>query len=239
MTIPIKVINGVELVPTNKPGICKVHVHDASEKNALSWDRYVRLKAAADVIKKLGDRKTKILDVGGYDGALALFLPEYCIDLIDPATTGASLLGESVKEQSYQLTAAIDVLEHIKPSQRAAYLEELSRATERTIILNYPCRQSEEAQRLILEATDNQLIREHVRWGLPDTDWVLSTMADLRFQGHVVPYASVAIWLGQYLLLNLAPEVAPALNRYLIEHCADEPFNIPLYHLVICEREKR
>lgn len=238
MSVPIKVIDGVELVPTTA-GVSRVHVLDANKRGDLSWDRYVRLRAAADAIKKLADAETRILDVGGFDGALALFLPEHSIDLIDPATTGASLLEEPVDDQSYQLAASIDVLEHIEPSKRAAALKELSRVAQKHIVLNYPCRQSIEAQKLVFEATNNVLVREHVQWELPDSDWVLSIMADLGFRGQMVAYASVAVWLGQYLTLNLAPEAARSLNRYLVEHHADEPFSVPLYHMVVCERIAR
>jgi len=236
-SVPIKVIEGVELIPCERSGICSVRVLNAEARYNLSWDRYVRLKAAADTIKKLVTPDAGILDVGGYDGALALFLPAYKIDLIDPATTGASLLQGPAADRSYELAAAIDVLEHVVPSDRMSALEELARMARQHVVLNYPCQSTKAAQNLVLNATNNALVREHVQWELPDTDWVLSKMAELGFRGSMVSYASVAVWLGQYLTLNLAPDAAKELNRYLIEHHADEPFSAPLYHLVVCERE--
>ena len=138
---------------------------------------------------------------------------------------------------SYELAAAIDILEHIVPPERLRALKELARIARRYVVLNYPCRRSTEAQELVLKATNNALIREHVQWELPDTDWVLATMTELGFRSYSVAYGSLAVWLGQYLTLNLAPKAAQELNRYLVEHHADEPFTVPLYHLVICERE--
>ncbi len=236
--IPIQKIDGVELLSTDTVGVCRVHAYDASASKALPWDRYVRLKAAADAIRKLVSTETSILDVGGYDGALALFLPEFQLDLIDPATTGASLLHEPVADQSYEIVAAIDVLEHIVPSERKRALKELVRVARKYIVLNYPCQQTKEAQELVLKATNNALVREHVQWELPNTEWVLSCLLGYGFAGKALSHSSLAVWLGQYLTLNLAPESAKDLNRYLIEHHADEPFTTPLYHLLVFEKSK-
>lgn len=235
--VPINSIIGVELETTDTPGICKVVVKDRSTKSALSWDRFVRLKAASEAIAQNVGRETTILDVGGFDGALALFLPDYEIDLIDPATTGASLLQQPADALSYDAVTAIDALEHIAPEERDHALQELARIARKLIVLNYPCRETTEAQKLVLKATNNPLIREHVEWELPDTDNVVALMQGLDFSTKVMPHASLAVWLGQYLTLNLAPEVAQEMNRYLTDHHSDEPFSTPLYHLVVCSRE--
>lgn len=234
--VPIKPAEGVEIVPTEHPGVSKIIVVDSGAKQQLSWDRYVRLKATADEITKLVPSGARVIDVGGYDGALALFLPEYNVNLIDPATTGGSLRNNQIEDKSYELAAAIDVLEHVLPQQRESALSELTRIAQQFIVLNYPCQQTKQAQQLVFEATKNALIAEHVNWELPDTNWVLEKMAELGFHGHMKAYGSVAVWLGQYLTLNLAPKAAPALNRYLIKYHAEEPSNVPLYHLVFLQR---
>jgi hypothetical protein len=215
-----------------------VVVSDPSASSSLSWDRFVRLKAAAEAILQLAVKDTKILDVGGYDGALALFLPDHDVDLVDPATTGASWLEQPTDALSYDLVASIDALEHIAPDEREEALKEFARVARKWIVLNYPCRESTEAQKLVLKATNNQLIREHVEWELPSSEWVLSVMQDLGFSGKVTPHASLAVWLGQYLTVNLAPAVAQDLNRYLVDFHSSEPFSTPLYHLIVCSRAK-
>lgn len=235
--LPIKTISGVELIASDRPGISKVMVKDPEARFDLSWDRFVRLKAAAEAIEKIADKGIKILDVGGYDGALGLFLLGYELDLIDPATTGASILDKALRANSYDVVSAIDALEHIRPEQREAALEELARVARKWVVLNYPCVESREAQQLVFKATNNPLIREHVEWDLPSTDWVLSVMQKLGFTGELTKHSSLAVWLGQYLTLNLAPEKAADLNRYLVEHHSAEPFSRPLYHLLVCSRE--
>src|SRR5581483_4242605 len=104
-----------------------------------------------------------ILDAGGYDGALGLFLPSLQIDLIDPATTGGSVLNIPAADQCYDAVVAVDVLEHIEPSDRARALAEFARVSKQHVILNYPCRGSKPAQELALKLTNNALVREHVQ----------------------------------------------------------------------------
>ncbi|MBY0547773.1 MAG: class I SAM-dependent methyltransferase [Candidatus Obscuribacterales bacterium] len=234
--VPIRKNDGVELLPTLQEGIYSVHTTEQADAKSLSWDRYVRLNAAAEASKALALSEKRLLDVGGYDGALALFLPEFNVDLIDQATTGASILQAPAADKSYELVTAIDVLEHIPPRDRQAALGELARMSSRFIVLNYPCSESKNAQELVYRQTNNSLIKEHVEWELPNTEQVLNTMQQLGFRGHVIGHSSVAIWVGQYITLALAPQAAKELNRYLIENHADEPFSIPLYHLLVCER---
>lgn len=234
MPVPIKPIEGIELEPTEVPGISKVKITNNEPKQELSWDRFVRLKAAAEAVIAV-DAKT-VIDAGGYDGALGFFLPGVEIDLIDPATTGGSVLSIPVEDGVYDAVVAVDVLEHIEPKDRAEALSELARIGRQHVILNYPCRDSKDAQELALKLTNNSLIREHVEWELPDSDWVLEELAKYGYRSTVTPHTSIAVWLGQYVTLNLSPEAAKELNRHLVANFADEPTSKALYHLVVCER---
>lgn len=234
MAVPIVAIEGVVLDLQENRQIATARVFDASAKLNLSWDRFVRLKAAAEVIR---DRSpARLLDAGGYDGALALFLPHQEIDVIDPATTGGSVLKIPAPDGSYDAVVAVDVLEHIQPKDRARALAELARVATRLVVLNYPCQDSKSAQELALKLTNNALIKEHVQWDLPDSNWVLGELANYGFSGTVKTHTSIAVWLGQYVTLNLVPDAAKELNRHLVENYAEEPCTKALYHLVICER---
>jgi len=236
--VPIEVIDGVALIPTMQEGVANVRVRNPEVRHDLSWDRYIRLKAVADAIKGLDNSVKRIMDAGGYDGALALFLEGYEVDLFDPATTGGSLLQAPVYDQSYELTVSVDVLEHIDAALRERALAELARITRRYIVLNYPCRETTKAQKIILKATNNALIREHVEYGLPDSAWVLRTLGQHGFEGTVQPYGCMNVWIGQYLGLHLAPPaVAADLNKFLIENHAGEHSTKPLYHLLVCKKK--
>lgn len=234
MPVPIKSIDGIELEPTQVPGISKVLVTNPEAKKDLSWDRFIRLRAAADAA--IATKSRSVLDAGGYDGALGLFMPQASIDLIDPATTGGSVLQIPVADASYDVVVAIDVLEHIDPKDRARALSEFARAAKKWVILNYPCRDSKPAQELMLKLTNNSLVKEHVQWELPDSTWVLSELGKRGFKGTVQRYASIAVWLGQYVTQSLIPEVSKQLNAHLVANYAEEPSSKPLYHLIISER---
>jgi hypothetical protein len=231
--IPINISQGVELHPKGD-GIASVLVKDTTAKKHLSWDRFIRLKAVSAAV--LGIEANTILDAGGYDGALAFFLPERTIDLIDPATTGGCVLKIPANDASYDVVVAVDVLEHIEPTNRATALAEFARVARRHVILNYPCQDSKEAQELVLKLTNNQLIKEHVQWELPDSEWVLSELAKFGYSGTAKAYASIAIWLGQYVTMHLAPDAAIELNKHLVENYSDEPCSKALYHLLVCNR---
>lgn len=234
--IPIKASMGIELIPTVQEGISKVLVTNPSARMTLSWDRFIRLNATANALEQVVNTNTKILDVGGYDGALALFLPDYQIDLTDLATNRTPFLDAPIRESSYETVVAVDVLEHIDPIERKQFLEQLCKIAQRCVILNYPHKDTKAAQELVFRATNNALIREHVQWELPDTKQVLDIMQSFGFTGQTRSYGSLAVWLGQYLILNLAPNVAPNLNRYLVDNHSKEPFSIPLYELLVCNK---
>lgn len=234
MTVPINSSAGVKLEPSGIAGIARATVTDFAFENDLPWDRFVRLKRVAEVAENLAP--SNVLDAGGYDGAIAFFLKCARIDVVDSATTGGSVLNIPVTDRYYDLVTAIDVLEHIAPAERILALSEIARVANKYIVLNYPCRDSKEAQELTLKLTHNQLIREHVEWELPDSNWVTEELAKCGFQSTITPHTSIAIWLGQYLTLNLVPEAAKQLNRHLVENYPDEPTTKYLYHLVICER---
>lgn len=236
MPVPIKAIEGVELNLPEGKCIASARVLDPQKRMNLSWDRFVRLRFAAKAIEENVVASARLLDAGGYDGALALFLPEHEIDVIDAATTGGSVLEIPAANGSYDALVAVDVLEHIEPKDRTKALAEFARVATQHVILNYPCRDSKAAQELALKLTNNLLIKEHVQWELPDSDWVLSEMSKYGYSGTIHPHASIAVWLGQYVTLNLVPEAAKELNRHLVENYADEPCSRTLYHLVVCER---
>jgi hypothetical protein len=235
MTIPIEITPGVILEPSKIPGLATAIVKDLSAKTKLSWDRFVRLKKVASTLN-LTNSKT-VLDAGGYDGAIAFFLENTSTDVIDPATTGGSVLSIPVANQSYDAVIAVDVLEHIKPEDRNKALSEFTRVARKHLILNFPCTLSKEAQELVLRLTNNSLIREHVEWDLPDSKQILTELSKHGFKGSIQTHTSQAIWLGQYVVQNLLPEVGREINHYLILNHEDEETGKPLYHMIVATRK--
>lgn len=236
--VPIKKIDGIELIPTNQTGIVRVELTNPKQKNSLSWDRFVRLKKTAFYIQKHLKPGSRILDIGGYDGALAFFIEDYIHELIDPETTGLDLLELKEDGLSYDLVAAIDVLEHVPPEDRNNWLKHLLKLASKQIIINYPHRETIEAQKIIFNATGNNLIEEHCKWPLPDTKQVIEILNQGGFEANATSYGNLAVWLGQYLSMNLNPDKARDLNEYLISNHQDEPFTTPLYDLIFASKQE-
>lgn len=232
----MKLLEGLKLIPGSNEGICRVSFDDHKVKSNLTWDRYIRLNAAARVINDLKDEKSTVLDIGGFEGALALFLPSTHVEVIDPVTTGGDFASVDIEDGMFDIVSAIDVLEHIHPDQRDVFLSKLTRVARKIIILNYPSIQSKEAQEAVLAACDNKFVREHVEWPLPETGWVMGYLSALGFRCEAAEYGNIALWAGQFVASQMAGSNASELNRYLIENHSDEPFSKPLYRMVVCMR---
>lgn len=227
---------GVDLKPTTVSGICHAVVRDAEKRFDLTWDRFARLHRTAEAIGRSVNTSQSILDVGGFDGALALFLPQYDIDVLDPITTGGT--GLSITSEPYDVIVSIDALEHVAPEDRQSFLEQLCKFARTSCFINFPSRHTAAAQKLILELTNNPLVREHVEWELPDAKSVKQHLESSGFVTETKQHTSTAQWISQYLLQTVAPELAASANRHLLEHHLDDPVGSPLYHLIIGKRIK-
>lgn len=221
---------GVVLEPTERIGISRAIVIDAEKRFVLSWDRFNRLHQVAKAIQE-GTEPDRVLDVGGFDGALALFLPDFEVDVIDPITTGGT--GLDITATQYPIVVSIDAIEHIAPPDRDDFFEELIRVTSRKCFVNFPARRSVEAQRLVFELTDNPLIKEHVEWELPSTVHLCEMLIDRFMETQVIEHTSLSQWVSQYLLQTESPEIAARANSYLIRNHSGESNGITLYDLVI------
>lgn len=232
--IKLALNKGVELKATSEAGVSAVIVLDQNGRFDLTWDRFLRLHNTAEAVKQSVVASTHILDVGGFDGALAMFLPGYSLDVIDPITTGGT--GHSITTGSYDAVVSIDALEHVPPSDRESFTRELCNASRKDIFINFPGQQSVGAQQLVFELTDNPLVKEHVIWELPDKQEVKNWMVDAGFEVIVTQHTSVAQWISQYLLQTISPDAAAKVNRHLVENYLAEPVGTPLYDLLIGRR---
>lgn len=226
---------GVELRQLSA-GIAHAVVIDEKRRFELSWDRFIRLHNTASAVKERIPEATSILDVGGFDGSLAMFLPEFPIDVIDPITTGGS--GLSIPSEAYEVVVSIDALEHVPPPDRESFLKQVSTASSHKCFINFPARHTLKAQQLIYELTGNPLVKEHVDWQLPDRDEVRELLEQNGFDVETAGYASLAQWVSQYMLQTVSPEIGATVNKYLIEEHLSEPVGVWLYDLVIGTRRQ-
>lgn len=233
--IKLEMVSGIELSPTPVSGLVRVVVNDYESKFALSWDRYQRLKSVAASIEELATPGDTILDIGGFDGALALFLPDYQVDMLDPATTSGST--RALLDHSYKLVVSVDVLEHIAPQERDSFVQEHIRIASRHCLLNFPSRKTAEAQQLVFELTGNPLIKDHALWELPEGVEVAARLRESGFEVKIVEHTSLTQWLSQYVLQTMSPEAGGAVKQFLLDNHSDEPDGSTLYELVIASKK--
>lgn len=229
---------GVRLVPTKKPGISKVEVLNEESRYDLPWDRFMRFDAVSSHLRRIvGDKRTvTILDVGGFDGAFAMFVPGHEVHIVDSATTGGSGLNIPVDDKFYQVVVSIDAIEHLATAERGLLLAEIARVTAELCMVNFPHASSLPVQKLILSLTNNPYIREHVELGLPERGWVCDQLSKSGLSCQAIPNTSLAMYVSQFTLQNILPDKAAEVSRYLVRTHREEPFSAPLYLLVIATR---
>lgn len=223
---PIKNVGGISLRPTTVEGIATVQVEDGSCKGELAWDRYMRLSETAVEMQICIDAigpDAKVLDVGGFDGALAFFLPQCSMHLIDPLTTGGTGTKIPVPDESYDVVASIDAIEHVHPQHRRAFVAELCRVSKHFVIINYPSSASMPAQQVVYKLTGNRYIGEHVEYLLPETANVLSWLAEEGCSTKVRSHTSTAVWVAHFTLSSLQPDAGKIIGRHLKENYLSGP----------------
>lgn len=216
----------------------------ASAIAALPWDRYMRLEAAAREVRalagELGHALT-IIDLGGFEGALALFLPEHEVYVVDPATTGGSGLSLDSGDQSFDVSVSLDVIEHLLKDERPQFLGEQLRVSSHLCLVGYPSASSIAAQEVVLEITDDRQVHEHIEFGLPDDDYIKSTLEKMGAVVDFKPHTAISLWATYAALSGLNSMAAALLSKYLIDierkhhRSSDEPC---VYQLAIARRVK-
>ena len=167
----------------------------------LGFDRYQRFRAAAELIRDLApEGGLEVLDVGTFDAALADFLPGYrvtpCDNLIRPPDQGLPLADGAVP-----VVCALDVLEHVAPSERGFFLAELARVASRAVVLGFPAPQAAAAEDLVLRLTGSPWLGQHRQHGLPDPAEVETVLDRLGLGWQRRPNACLPSWTAMMLLM--------------------------------------
>jgi hypothetical protein len=154
------------------------------------------------IVGKLSGTPRTVLDAGGVPDLLSRYLPPGAEVVTANITPPADLLIQGVElpveDASFDLVTSVDVLEHIGPDDRPAFVSELARAAKQRVVLCCPFGSSEhqaaeaELHKWFEQVTGerHQWLAEHVQNGLP-TDEELraafapySTSADVAFFYH-------------------------------------------------------
>ena len=166
---------------------------------SLSVNEFSRLRAVASALEQHSEGQCfSVLDVGGGDGKLAAFLEDghqYC--LVEPSINGISGERLPFDDRSFSYVVSSHVLEHIPPCERIAYLDELVNKAEHGVMLLNPffVEGSHERERLelIIDITDAEWAKEHLKCTLPKLDDVESYAEQKGLRFSAIPCGSLMV----------------------------------------------
>lgn len=152
----------------------------------LPLDVYERHKKVANYIN---DNQT-VLDVGGGLKSLSKFTKaKITVSNVDSGDIIADARNLPVKNGSYDVVTSIDVLEHIKKSDRQKFIDELFRVSKKRTIISAPFGSkehiaSEKELYIMLQKQKREVkyLTEHITIGLPTEAEVQTYLKGKRFK---------------------------------------------------------
>lgn len=141
----------------------------------LDHNQYYRLFSLAEEIKNIQSVENwSILDVGGGDGKLALFLPNSPYFLAEPSVNGISGTNLPFPDKMFDVVVSCHVLEHIPMTEREIFLDNLISKAKKAVILLNPFEIEgafvKEKLELMIEITNAQWAKEHLEYGFPTVE---------------------------------------------------------------------
>ena len=177
----------------------------------LPFDQYQRYKLVADLVERVrtGKQPLRILDVGGRTALLRKFLPNDRVELVDVEASDEKdlVLGSGgalpFLDNSFDVVAAFDTLEHVPPEFREDFVRECARVAECHVILAGPYRTPEvdEAEEILVGFMADKLgvkhryLAEHREYGLPVRAQTEQWLGDAGGRVMSVGHANLDRWL--------------------------------------------
>ena len=211
----------------------------------MIFDQYSRYKACSDLLRQTGFvAGNSVLDIGsGPECLFGQFLQDAVMNYVDPLIpidsglgriTGNIFAGE-LDGQTFDCVSAVDVLEHVPPEHRQAFLQRLASLGKNTLILGFPTSDSSDAletdkaieeQYRAIFSKDYSWLEEHHRFGLPSLDETIAQLSRLGWHCQAVGHGH-APWLRELLGFVLCAWDIPSMKNIVFE-ISDE-FNRELY----------
>ena len=191
----------------------------------LSHNQYYRFHTLATELRiRAAGRKIAVLDVGGGEGQLASFVPEFQYCLVEPITNGISAFDLPFDDASFDFVVACHVLEHIPVGEREQFIDQLMTKSREGLILLNPFQiagvDDVEQARFIFELTGAQWALEHVECGLPQIEDMYKYANDRGLTVSAKPNGSLAtttsVVLMDFIALRSgATDDWKKINRFL------------------------
>ena len=201
------------------------------------YSRQFQVKTIIDCLRQK-DQSFKLLDVGGYKGRTADFLPSDQVTVMDlfdvkePGYVKGSALEMPFKDGSFDYIVSFDVLEHIPSSKRPTFIKECVRVAKRGVIICAPHKTiaNEVAEKALndmykrLHDEEHRWLKEHIAYGIPDFSEVEKRLQKQGLQTVAFPSNKTSLWVSmqQAIFTNsqysLAAEQLTKLNTYYNRH---------------------
>jgi hypothetical protein len=226
-----------------------------------SFDRYARYAAITRAVRaSLGAGRHRVLDVGDTAGHLHTFDDGLDVVGIDVQLESLRLPGTPVAladgtrlpfpEGAFDAVVSSDVLEHVAPVGRPAFLSELSRVSRDLVVVAAPFDTPgvvgvEELVRryaLMVLGTDQPQLEEHRTNGLPHLAETVTGLTEAGGSAITVGAGNLSDWLTMMLLrfqLEARPALQPLSEGYdlLYNHAfADRNDTGPFYRYLVIAR---
>jgi len=207
----------------------------------IIFDQFSRYKACADILTKVdNDKNCSVLDVGsGSECLLGRFLPDAKISYLDPLIQNPNgidriagdITSPLLEGRSFNVVTAVDVLEHVRPDYRHAFLNKLSSLAENALILAFPSSDTTDA-----EVTDRAVdmsyrdaygseypwLREHRIYGLPSLEETKKYLENSGWSCMTTGHGH-APWLQELLGFIICAWDVPFLRKHVYQ--ISEQFN--------------
>lgn len=217
----------------------------ASEPEDMIFDQYSRYKACSDLLRQTNFvAGNSVLDIGsGPECLFGQFMPDATVNYVDPLIpigsgqgriTGNVFAGE-LDGQSFDCVSAVDVLEHVPPEHRQAFIQRFASLGKNTLILGFPCSDSSDAyatDRAIDEqyhaifGHDYPWLKEHCQYGLPSLTETVEQLNQLGWHCQSVGHGH-APWLKELLGFVICTWDIPGLKKIVLD--ISKQFNHKLY----------
>ena len=121
----------------------------------MIFDQYSRYKACSDLIRQAGfNPGNSVLDIGsGPECLFGQFMEDAVMAYVDPLIPdgtkpdkiSGNIFSDKLDGKQFDCVSAVDVLEHIPPEKRRAFLDRLSSLGRNILILGFPNAESPDA----------------------------------------------------------------------------------------------
>jgi len=228
---------------------------------ALPFDQYQRYRLVAEVLDRLRrpGEKFEVLDVGGHPGLARAFFDQDLVIVSDLLSSGNDfeIMADSITlpfpDQSFNLVIAVDLLEHILPSERNQVLRELARVSSELVFISAPFdfSLSKEAERMVFDfikewlGYEHKYLKQHLEIPAPKLFETEAEMIKLGFDTVIFPNGELSRWLLLMLVYYYfegfprAIELRKKLSEFYNQHYFFQDLTEPAYrHLIVGSKNR-